>query len=296
MAGDDETHPVFKVAPTEDALDLAEEIARALGQPFDRQATAAQSESLHETMFAELVESLGLDPEAVAFRSGVYSSARAFAGLSQEKMPHVVLDLVFDFWVFAVGHMMVIKATTALSKDELARLHGVLDQVFTLFIDNHRFTRLRESFRPLLLDYEQCLNLSHALTRSMTVSVLCHELAHIRLGHLGRPASRDLEFEADALGAGYFMDHVRRGTASGPTSAYVDPKIAAAPILLLRIFDLYEAWLAKHGGGATNSATHPPASERADRLDARMRSGLTERAIYILDGMSAALADLKAEL
>lgn len=296
MADGDETDPLYRVVATEDALDLAAQIAEALGEPFDRRAVAARSEILHETMFADLASSLGIGPDQLVFRSGVYERARAFAGLSREGVPHVVLDLVFDFWVFALGHIMVVKATIELSPEELGRLHRVLDAVFSLFVDNHRFHQLRESVGPLLLDYKYCLNLSHALTRAMTVSVMCHELAHIRLGHLGRPASRDLEFEADAAGAEIFLRHVRDGGAKGPTTVYVDPKIAAAPVLLLRIFDLYEAWLARRGGPVELSPDHPSAAERAARLDTLLRPHLNERAVYILDGMSAALVDLSAEL
>lgn len=290
---DDDPEPVLRYIPTDNALDLAEELAKALGQPFDRAAVAAQSETLHETMFADLAASLGVDASALTFRSGVYSRARAFVGRSTTGATHLGLDLVFDFVIAAAGHIMVVLATVELEPDEVRRLHRALDDVFSLFVDNHRFKTLRESVRPLLTDYHYCLNLSHALTRSMTVSVLCHELAHLELRHLERPASAELELEADARGAELFLRHVRDGGARGPTSVYVDPKLAAAPVLLLRLFDLYEAWLAQRGSPVTPSATHPPAAMRANRVETILRPYLIEKATYILDGMTAALADMR---
>ncbi|MGQ3284171.1 hypothetical protein [Bosea sp. (in: a-proteobacteria)] len=291
---DDDLQPLMRFVASEDGLDLAETIATALGLPFDRQAVSVQAETLHEVMFADLAKSLGLDTGALEFRSGVYVRSRAFAGMSRAGVPNIVLDLVFDFWIFALGHIMVVMGTVELSGEAVGRLHRVLDDVFSLLVDNHRFTRLRESVRPLMLEYPDRVDLSHALARSMSVSVMCHELAHIHLGHLGRSAAMEDEFEADALGCEYFLRHVGNENARLSSTVYVDPKIAAAPVLLLRIFDLYEAWRGKRGGGGRTSSLHPASAERADRLEVVLRPHLGEHALHILDGMSAALRDLKA--
>lgn len=293
MADDDDLHPVIMLNPSEDGLDLAASIAVALGEPFDRAGVAAQARTLHETMFDDLMKSLSPDGERPAFNSGIYPVARSFAGVSKHGVSHVVLDLIFDFWVFATGHLMVVKATKNLDDIESRELRDALTDLFSLFVDNHRFTHLRDRLRPFLLPYPDCLNLSHAMTRSMTVSVLCHEYAHITLGHLQERTSPEQEFAADARGGEYFLAHVGNSSARD-TTVYVDPKIAGAPVLLLRIFALYEHWLTKDGKPLASN--HPPARERAARLDALVRPHLTERAVYILDGMSAALEDLKNEL
>lgn len=289
---DDEFKRIFKYSATESSLDIAEAIAKSLGQSFDRDAVAKQSEDYLENIFSDLLDLLEIDPSTISFQSGIYPKARTFAALTKEGENHVVMDMVFEFWISSATQINTIIATQVLETNTFDQIGKITEEIFSLFSESHRFKVVREKFLPLMLDYPDCLNLSHALSRSMTLFVMCHEIAHCQLDHLHKTQSRELELQADKLAAEYFLKIVLRDKSQIKNSAFIDPKVAAAPILLMRLLETYEIWQNAKGIDISLSSSHPKAVERIDTISPIIQPNLDEKALHILDGMSKALEDL----
>lgn len=289
---DNDFEPIFKYSATESSLDLAEEIAKGLGQDFDRKAVAKQSIDYLENIFSNLLIKLEIDPSIITFKTGIYPKVRTFAALTKDGETHIVMDMVFDFWLFSVTHINTILATHVLEKNVSDQIEKVTEDIFSLFSESHRYKLVREKFLPLMLDYSNCLNLSHALSRSMTLFVMCHEIAHSQLDHLNKPQSQELELEADKLAAEHFLKVIGMKKGQIKNSAFVDPKVAAAPILLMRLLETYELWLKRKGIDITTPYSHPKAIVRAEIVSDILRPNLNEKALYILEGMTDALESL----
>lgn len=291
---DDEFQRIFKYSATESSLDIAEAIAKSLGQAFDRDAVAKQSENYLEDIFSDLLNLLEVNPSTISFQSGIYPKARTFAALTKEGENHVVMDMVFEFWISSATQINMIIATRVLDAHTFDQIGKVTDEIFSLFSESHRFKLVREKFLPFILEYPACLNLSHALSRSMTLFVMCHEIAHCHLGHLHKTQSRELELQADKLAAEYFLKIVLRGKTQIKNSAFIDPKVAAAPILLMKLLEIYEIWQKAKDIDISLSSSHPKAAERIDTISPIIKPNLNEIALELLDGMSKALDDLNS--
>ncbi|NOR61433.1 MAG: ImmA/IrrE family metallo-endopeptidase [Rhodobacteraceae bacterium] len=289
----DDFEPIFRYLATKGSLDLSEAIAKDLGEEFDRESVAKLSERVLEQTFSDLVSVLNLPPDEYAFKSGIYSGVGTFVALSSDGQPHIVMDMVFDFWLFATAHISTIVASHILEDDARKYIKETTDELFSLLIESNRFRKSREKYLPLLLDYKESLNLSSALARGMTIFVMCHEIAHCHLGHLDKPQSKSIELEADRLASEFFIRVVDAAPHSVKTTAYVDAKIAAAPIILMQLLSLYEEWVETKGVDISSVSSHPKAKDRTKIISEVILPRLDEKAAYILDGISKSLDDLK---
>lgn len=105
------------------------------------------------------------------------------------------------------------------------------------------------------------------LAHAMMTFVLCHELAHVTLGHASTPVdsarSRDEELDADAVGFGYFRDLMYSGTLPYDVSI---PDLDRAAFAFFRLLDLLHAVEARIVGSPKTYTTHPPPDERRKHL------------------------------
>lgn len=293
----DEFEPILRYSATEKSLDFSESLAKRLGQKFDRDAIATQSKDVLEQVFKDLLETLKIDPSSLIFKSGIYSRANTFAALSTSGQNHVVLDMVFDFWVFASTQINMILAAHLLESDAHKKIINMVEDLFMLLVESHRFKQTREHFRPYMSEYADCLNISGAMSRSMILFVLCHEIAHCHLDHIKKVQTVALEYEADKQACKYFMLVVANSVSGRKKhTAYVDIKVAGAPILLMRLLTVFENWLKSNGFDLDAVSSHPKAVDRATRLEEILLSHLNQDALYFLDGMSDALKDLQEAL
>lgn len=255
-----------------------------VGQPFDREDTRKLSRRLHRAYFESIVEALELDLDSLGFASG---SAGQVAAFVPRATSIVHLDEQLDFWTFTVTHLLAVAACKRLSDDERC----VLLDLFAfacepeLFAERHDESRAR--FQPWMHEHDDCLELSHALSRAMLVFVICHELGHAALGHTKMQASLSHEHEADELAIRYLSKIQRKGT--NVRWIFLHEKLLCAPVLLFRILAFSELVTAKRTGEMPSSTTHPSPNDRAARVEAQLDGVLLEGARYVLDGFSKAL-------
>ncbi len=295
MADRDETRPLGAVNPDERSLDFAEQVAASLGMPFDREKTRELGMRLYETMFADLVRVLELDLETPDFHSGIYPEARAFAAKTGAGRSAVALDMKFDFWVTSLAHLVGILTFSVPEPIEQRRITATIAGLFELYTNSAEFDRLRQRMATYYLDPRfggKILNITHPLGRSMMVFILCHEIAHIRLGHLDRAGSPELELEADAEAAAYFQRVIEYGQRDRNTHIHVDPKVAGAPLIFSMILELFEAWLTVRGFDLEADRQHPPAAQRTAQLQRLMAEGLNDPALEITIGATHAIRGL----
>ncbi|MEJ7926012.1 hypothetical protein WG908_04480 [Sphingobium sp. AN641] len=170
-----------------------------------------------------------------------------------------------------------------------------MSRLFDLYGHSGAFDRSRDYIAPYLLDPRyggDILKVTYPLARAMIVFILCHEIAHIQLGHLAREGAPELELEADAKAAAYFRQVVRYGQRDRDTHIHVDPKMAGAPLIFSMILELFEAWLIAKSVDLENDRQHPPAAQRTAQLQTLMADDLNEIALDIVIGASSAVTGL----
>lgn len=288
-----------RFVPTDDSLEFAGKISRLMGLPFDRDETARTAETLYETQFKALLAALDLPPDTVSFHPEVYWLTSAFADAGEEGEGgggRVFLDENFDLWLFALSHYSVIAACKLLDDEAFAALASNVASALRFFRSAHLRDRVLAELAPTLEDHADCLNLSGGVARALLMFVLCHEIAHCRLGHHDRPVDPALELEADRDAAASFAHLIAKGPHIADTPVYVDPKLAGVPVILPRWLELYEARMQALTGRAPGRRTHPAPSERVELLSATLRSALNETAAMLLDGLESAVADLRSAL
>lgn len=293
--GDDKFKPPKRYRATRSSLDFAEQVAKALGLDFDRDAATDLAYNLYEVMFADLVRVLEIDPRSIDFASGRYHRARAFAAPDWSGHPVVVLDMVFEAWISGLALLNTVLAVGSPNAAERQKILETADLHFELITDSQRFETARERLAPFYLRYSELVNLAGGLDRSMLVFVLCHELAHVQLGHLAEAQHRDQELEADRLAAKLFARIVEAGKQDRDTHIHVDPKVACAPIALTQILDLHETWLTLRGRGTAENSKHPGAKERLDVVKSVLEPTLTDMGDYVLNALTLGLEDLRAD-
>ena len=284
--------PFLKYRATDASLNLAQDIARAMNIPFDKEAVRKQSGTLYDDMFADIVKVLGLDNEEIEFHSGIYYQTRAFALQKDRGIPLVALDMVFDHWVFSLTHLLSISAFSAPDPDEYSRITEDVSGLFKLFTNASVYEATRERSAYYLHAYSDLINLSGALARAMVVFVLCHEIAHCTLGHLKKDASIKSEMEADTQALHSFIKIMEHGAHNPQTSIHIDPKIICAPVILTMILEFYEDWASRQLTEFNFSDHHPSAQERLQIAKSILEPYYVDASKQIVKGMEMAIAEM----
>jgi len=285
------------IMPTVSSLSLAKKISILIGERFDQDAVAQKALILHDRMFTELTDILEIDTKNIRFQYGVHGIAKAFVGKNKENYNHIILDIVFDYCIFALSHFSIIATFKVLDKTEWKKMLADIVQTFQLFDDAHQYEVTREILLPYLVQYGDCLNLSYSIARAMLVFALCHELAHIDFEHLEKDISLplSLELEADELAVEYFLKLVKYGEHSSDTHVHVDTKVACAPLLLMQLFTLHEKWCYSKKSAETTSYKHMM-SERLIKIHQKLYPHLSKKSRYLIEGMTKGISDIGDDL
>jgi hypothetical protein len=273
---------------TSESLVIARQIADAVGAPFDPESTKQVADKLHNRYFSDIKRTVGLDIARASFRSGSRYRVNAFVPTDSDV---VHFDEVFDHWLFTLCHLTTIAACKQLSGKDYKTLIEHFVSALDMTRNAHVHRSLRHEVLPLLLTHADCLELSHALSRAMIVFVICHECAHITLGHTAMQPCPENEFQADHTASGYFDTIVNAKEEAG--SIYVSHKLTCAPVLLFQSLRLAECRTFTETGRAPTRETHPSPRQRIDQLSSTIRPKLSEHAGYILSGFTAAIADIE---
>ncbi|SDF08861.1 hypothetical protein [Rhodospira trueperi] len=276
------------------SLDLAEELARRAGIPFDRAEAAALSGHLYETCFAAIVKALGLDPDAVAFSPEVFGLTKTFIVADPDggaAAGRILFDETFDLWLFALSHYSTIAAFAPIDDAGFFSLLEKMKRGLLLLARPTTRPRVLEDLRPELETHPECLNVSGGMARALMVFVLCHEIAHGRLGHLDQPEGPEIELEADREAARMFLAIVARGEALRHSPIYIDPKLTGVPVILPRWLALFEQRVEALTGRPAERAGHPDPDRRAEATAVLLRPRMGETATVLLNALESGIDD-----
>ncbi|WP_218128486.1 hypothetical protein [Rhodospira trueperi] len=281
---------------SEASLDLAEELAHRAGIPFDRAEAAALSRHLYETCFAAIVDALGFDPDAVAFSPEVFGLTTTFITADPEGGApggRILFDETFDLWLFALSHYSTIAAFVPIDDAGFLSLLDKMKRGLLLLARPTTRPRVLEDLRPELKTHHECLNLSGGLARALVVFVLCHEIAHGRLGHLDQREGPEIELEADREAARMFLSIVAQGDALRQSPIYIDRKLAGVPVILPRWLALVEQRMKALTGRPANHTAHPDPDRRAEATAVLLRPRMGETATVLLDALESGIDDFR---
>jgi len=252
-----------KLVPTEESLAFSERIAKELDLPFDREQTAAHSQELSTRYFKDIVSVIAEFTKGITLEQGSTNSLEAFIEPYQSE-GWVFIDDHLDIWLFSLNKLVLFKACYHTTDEEEAQLSEWVKRYLSISMteDPHQNNLvLREETRKLFINYANLLPVANAMSVSMMIFIICHEISHHYLGHLNQAASPSSELEADKLAYELFLkvaEHKDR-----LKSAQIDESTTSAPALMM----VYLRGLSLKTLGADIGTTqHPPASERLAAL------------------------------
>lgn len=269
-----EVTPVASVkrVPSEDSLDLSQQIAETLKMPFDRVEVSSHGRNILSLYFDDIVCVLPEVGEQLFVEHGSINTLEAFVGPASER-GHIFVDEHLDFWLFGLNFLTNFKACYHCSDEEVAQLSEWIRGHLNM-LDNPTAIHLtlRDDLRPLLEDFTAILPATNALTVAMLVFILCHEISHYFLNHLEQAAAPQLELEADQRAYELFLRLASHRTEL--KYAQIDESVTSAPCLLMLYF---RALVLFRDGKDVASDTHPPVTDRLNQLLALSPSVWSER-------------------
>lgn len=286
--------PPGRFVTTKVALEKAELIANALNLPFDPEQTALEAEQLHKLYFDEIVELLEIDTSRIEFISGSYRLIGAVAGIDPSGDRTIELDELLDGWLMTLTHLIAVMACKVLDDVERIELLNLFDDLIDLKSDTYMHEEWRDRFLPFAINHKDVFNVSHALSRAMLIFVICHELAHCELHHFENTSTPANELEADQRAAEYFARII--ALEHGQHRIFIDRKVASAPLLLMRLFELNERRRLREKGYLPDRTTHPAPADRRDRLQQSLEGLLTGKAAFLAEGLDRTVDDIAAAL
>lgn len=275
----------------QEGLDISKSLADAMGIPFDYEEVRKASNDLHQNYYNKISTILGpTSTGGVKFDAGAMRLVNAFAEPIDKDSQSIYFDEQLDFWLFTCAHLMVVAACKALEDPGYRNLISLFINTLNVPLNPYLHEKNRLPFKKFLLEYHDCVELSHALSRSMIVFTVCHELAHIKHGHISMSETPNHEIEADTLAAFFFGKIIDAEYDAG--DIYVHRKLAGSPILLMHFFDLLERNRFKNTGRYSKRITHPHPIERSKNLSVALSSYLDDDANYLLNGCLLSLEDI----
>lgn len=278
--------------PTEDSLDFAETVAAYLDSDLDRESTRDLSNRLHGHYFNCLLQTLNVDPATIDFDAASYKNISAAASKSASGKSVIEFDEYLDFWLFSCCHLTTIMACKPLDGEEYRETLTVFQMNLAMRHDPSLQREVAARDKKLAAKHMDCMRLSHALSRAMIIFFMCHELAHVQLGHLDTEKELQHELDADKHAAKLFLSVVDADTAAG--DIFVSPKLTCAPLLLFRFLEMSEAYeLTKRSGDSATPfvSDHPIAFERYRSIYPTLKDTIIDRSEYILTSFRLALDD-----
>ena len=263
-------------------------MAQRTGETFDEAEVTAQAGQLLTVYFHDIVRALAPRFDHVRIEDYTLRRIQAIADQDSQAKDFVHIDQQFDMWFSDLAFLWAVKMFNPLSEEE----HKTLVILFIDILDmpevplQHEFTR--ERVAPLLLAYPETLKVAHALSVAGIVSVICHELAHHELGHVGLPADPDLEYQADALG--FELMKTVYGAEKPPDLVEPQRYSLAGAWFALRVIDFRERRQA-HATARLNrlqSENHPLATERLHKLSPLLAREMNESLEKLINGFASA--------
>ncbi|MEL7005459.1 MAG: hypothetical protein AAFN93_22415 [Bacteroidota bacterium] len=284
----------IKFMPTDQSLEIAKEIAEKMGYEFDDNKTKSLSIDLHVLYFNEILRKLNINPKTLSFQDGSIGKIEASIVPDLGNSGCIFFDDQLSFWLSNMCLLNSIATFTIPDEEEYKRLAYLFNSSLDCARKPYLHESSRDGFKPILLQYPDCLRVSDDLSKGMIVFIICHEIAHASSNHLHQVQDSNLELEADELGFKYYNQIVAHPKRTGYISLTNDFLIA--PVLLMYYFDILEKYNFKITKRPPDRSSHPSPKSRADRLTTSLQKLNNEKVNDLLESFLAGLNDLTEEL
>lgn len=114
----------------------------------------------------------------------------------------------------------------------------------------------------------------------MVTFILCHEIAHIQLGHLDKSQDPEHEFEADYLALELYERLLNFPKKEGYLA--FNSKLLCIPIVLMNYFSILEKYRFKKSNETPSRKTHPNPIDRSENLWDVIKKRNNSEAEYLL--------------
>jgi len=272
-----------RLTPNDRGLDASAMIAERLGIRFSRQQTAKHSQELATLYFKDIADTVPHLVAGLDIEQGSINSIDAFIE-PYKTQGWVFVDDRLDIWLFGLNVITTFKACYRTEDDEDQQLSEWIKEYLAMATSSHlaaRQMQVRNETEKLFSNYADMLLPANALSISMIVFIMCHEIAHAHLGHLDQPENPDNELAADQLAYDIFLRIAEKRDQLA--HAQIDQSTTSAPCLMLCYF---RALTIASTGKDIGTTEHPPVSERIDALLARGKASWSEASKMKYDELS----------
>lgn len=273
--------------PTPDSLDRAHRLAAKLGYRFDARQTEAHGRDLLRHYFDDLRRVLPEVTPYFRFDHGSRNELQASIGLVEDHA-RVFIDEHLHFWLLGLNFIATVSACYDLEKEDEEALRILTADHFRMYADPVEVHyRVREALWPWHERFTKLLEVANAVTQTMTVFTLCHEVAHSYLGHLHELDEPDHEIAADSLAFEYLLRiHRYRDDLQ---FAQIDASTLCAPC---QFFSILHAARVFTLGSDSATDSHPSALDRRQALIERTRARWPDTSVARFEAVEPAFQAL----
>lgn len=272
-------------------------MSEAIGIPFDADIAESQAGRLSTLYFRDIqtATSPRFDHISVADFTRQQIAAHS-AMFGDDERPYVHVDQLFEFWLHVIIHIWSIRAFYTLTPKNQDGLNSLMRWALDVRSDPVTHRDVADDMLHVYAKYGEALQISHQLTVAGMAFIICHELAHHELLHIGKKPSQELEFEADRAG----FQILRQVLSSEHELEMIKgrPFSLASVWIVLQIIDLSERRLAQRAGKThrLQSKSHPLAETRISRLLPMLESEANPDVDHFIEGYGEALEQIKQNL
>ena len=252
-----------RLVPNDRGLDSSAAIAEKLGAAFNRELTAKRSQELATLYFGDIAHVVPELVTNVDIEQGTINSMKAFIE-PHKNTSWIFVDDRLDSWLFTLNFLTTYRAcyTTAMKIDP--KLISWTERILRLGAAQNpgaEQLKLRDEVGALFIAHARILPSVNALTVSMIVFLMCHEIAHHNLDHLNQAVNPLHELEADKLAYEIFLRVADKRNEL--KHAQIDLSTTCAPCLMLTYFRGMTLLL---NGRDDETKAHPPIFVRLEAL------------------------------
>lgn len=271
---------------TEEARLTRRHVSEELGQAALNDAEAdAASRHLDFLLFDEARAILGKHADVGDFVNPHSNQMTALA--SPNRAVGILFDRQYSSFMFELSvYLVAVAFTERLDREMLDRFEHLYRSMGTPELFEEELAQKAAFIRR----HTPLMPIADAIWRAMWAFVLCHEIAHHRLGHLRITRATRHELQADRLGYVYFQKLIAQSQLT--EHLRLSQNLQAVPCLFFKAYESWESWR----GRPMTSEHYPSNAARRTALEERFGPLWNEAAVHLHSGCCAAFDEVNSSL
>ena len=291
-----EKKTISRLTPSENSLDVAQEVADSLAIKMDREETRKLAFDLLGVYYAEIVSTLGLTSEQIRFDNFLSERVSAFSTYTTKGEKAVFFDQQLDNWIFSFFTLMSVRTFCHPSDEERGETTALMKSILDSFYEPEIHHRVKMQLFPYMKKYPECLPVVNCLNSTMSAFIICHEITHHVLGHTDIECSKAHEYEADKQA--YELLKLMSLRHVDGSKLVITQNFLCSPVLLMQALDVVERWRGVKNGENVlyESGSYPFSYKREHALTRLIEADLDAGGLSMRDGFTAAYREALIDL